>query len=310
MSILFHCLWHNKNEWLRVIKKQFKGHKIYSLEDKPDLSSIEFAIIWDLSNEVLGKMKNVKVLFSLGAGADHILTLSNYKGQPIIRLKDFAMAERMTNHILSQLLFYQLNLKKYQEAQKKKKWIEDIEPILNCNMTIGVLGVGFLGSFVANQIKNLGYNVIGFKNSKPMKKYSFPVLYKKNNLKKFLHKSNVVVNMLPSTKETQHMINKFFLQAMKKKSLLINVGRGSTLNEKDLIIHLKRNKNFCVSLDVFEKEPLLKSHQLWKMPNVIITPHIASLTVIDTAVKYMYSKYCEYLKNGRIKNDINLQKGY
>ena len=56
MSILFHCLWHNKNEWLNVIKKQFKGHKIYSLEDKPDLSNIEIAIIWDLSNEVLGKM--------------------------------------------------------------------------------------------------------------------------------------------------------------------------------------------------------------------------------------------------------------
>ena len=267
-------------------------------------------LIWNLSNEVLGKIKNVRVLFSLGAGVDHILSLSNYRGQPIIRLKDFAMAERMTNHILSQLLFYQLNLKTYLDAQQKRKWMDDIEPVLNSNMTIGFLGVGFLGSFVANQIKNLGYNVIGFKNSKPIKNYPFPVLYKKNSLKKFLYKSNVIVNMLPSTKETQHIINKFFLQAMKKKSLLINVGRGSTLNEKDLIIHLKRNKNFCVSLDVFEKEPLLKSHQLWKMPNVIITPHIASLTVIDTAVKYMYSKYCEYLKNGRIKNNINLKKGY
>ena len=72
----------------------------------------------------------------------------------------------------------------------------------------------------------------------------------------------------------------------------------------------KKNKYFCVSLDVFEKEPMVKSHPLWTMPNVIITPHIASLTVIDTAVKYMHSKYREYIKNGRIKNDINLQKGY
>ena len=97
---------------------------------------------------------------------------------------------------------------------------------------------------------------------------------------------------------------------MKKESLLINVGRGSTLNEKDLITHLKKYKNFYASLDVFEKEPLLKSHPLWKIPNVIITPHIASLTVVDTAVKYMYSKYSEYIKNGRIKNDINLKKCY
>ena len=89
MSILFHCPWHNSDEWLRVIRKQFKSHKIYTLQDRPDLSNIESAIIWNLSNEVLGKIKNVRVLFSLGAGVDHILSLSNYKGQPIIRLKDF-----------------------------------------------------------------------------------------------------------------------------------------------------------------------------------------------------------------------------
>ena len=68
----------------------------------------------------------------------------------------------------------------------------------------------------------------------------------KNSLKKFLHKCNVIVNILPYTKATQHMINKSFLQAMKKESLLISVGRGSTLNEKDLITHLKKIKIFML----------------------------------------------------------------
>ncbi len=97
---------------------------------------------------------------------------------------------------------------------------------------------------------------------------------------------------------------------MKKKELLINDGIGSKLYEKALITHLKKYKQFYASLDVFEKEPLPKSSPLWKFPNVTVTPHIGSLTVADTAVKYMYKKYQQYKKNGKIKNDVNLLKGY
>ena len=112
MKILFHCPWHNSKEWLETIKKRFKNSNIYILKDKPDLSKIECAIIWNVNNYTLSKMSNVKILFSLGAGVDHITDLKSYCGQPIIRLKDPIMVERMTNHILSQLLFYQLNLLK------------------------------------------------------------------------------------------------------------------------------------------------------------------------------------------------------
>ena len=297
MSILFHCTWHDSKEWLQKFKKRFKDNKIYTLKDKPDLSKIEFAFIWELNNTTLKQMNNVKALFSLGAGVDHILSLKNYRGQLVVRLKDPLMAERMANHILSQILFYQLNLKFYQRAQQKNQWITKFQQSeLNNSLTIGILGVGYLGSFVGKQLQKNGYNVIGFKNSKPKKKYPFSIFYKKNNLKKFLYQSDVVACILPSTSDTYHMINKNFLQAMKKKVLLINVGRGSTLCEKELIAHLRKNKNFFVSLDVFETEPLTKISPLWKIPNVTITPHIASITLIDCAVEYIYKKYRQYKK--------------
>ena len=110
MSILFHCTWHDSKEWLQKFKKRFKDNKIYTLKDKPDLSKIEFAFIWELNNTTLKQMNNVKALFSLAAGVDHILSLKNYRGQLVVRLKDPLMAERMANHILSQILFYQLKL--------------------------------------------------------------------------------------------------------------------------------------------------------------------------------------------------------
>jgi len=247
----------------------------------------------------------------LGAGVDHITSLKSYRGQTVIRLKDPFMAERMVNHILLQILFYQLNLKSYQEAQQKNKWIIKYqEPVLNNNLTIGILGVGYLGSFVGKQLQKHGYTVIGFKNSKPKIKYPFSVFYKKNNLKKFLQQSDIVACILPYTSDTHHIINKKFLQEMRKKALLINVGRGSTLCEKELINHLKKNKYFFASLDVFEVEPLKKISPLWKIPNVTITPHIASITVMDTAVEYIYIKFVEYKKNKKIKNDVDFRKGY
>ena len=311
MRILFHCPWYNNKEWLETIKKQFKNNKIYTLKDKPDLSDIECAIIWNISNYTLSKMSNVKILFSLGAGVDHITKLKSYCGQPIIRLKDPFMAERMANHVLSQILFYQLKLKSFQEAQLKNKWLVKYkEPALNNNITIGILGVGYLGSFVGKQLQKYGYNIIGFKNTKPNTNYPFPVFYKKSSIKKFLRQSDVVACILPSTSDTHHMVNRNFLNEMKKEALLINVGRGSTLHEKALIAHLKKYKQFYASLDVFEKEPLSKSSSLWKLPNVTITPHIASLTLVDTAVEYIYKKYKQYKKNGKIKSDVNLIKGY
>ena len=96
---------------------------------------------------------------------------------------------------------------------------------------------------------------------------------------------------------------------MKKKSLLINVGRGNTLNEKDLILHLNKQKNFYSSLDVFQNEPLPKSSKLWSHPNVTITPHVASITIVKSAVKQMHLVYQKY-KKGKIISDVKLENGY
>ena len=97
---------------------------------------------------------------------------------------------------------------------------------------------------------------------------------------------------------------------MKSGVLIINTSRGPVVDEKALIDVLQKNKIAGAGLDVFEEEPLPKSSPLWKFPNVTVTPHIGSLTVVDTAVKYMYKKYQQYKKNGKIKNDVNLIKGY
>ena len=120
----------------------------------------------------------------MGAGVDHVIDSKNYNKTPIIRLKDIFMAERMSNHVISQILLYQLDLKKHIKNQINLKWMGETskefqETSLNSELTIGILGFGYLGAFLGTNLKKLGYNVVAYKNSKPIKNLNFEFFIKK-----------------------------------------------------------------------------------------------------------------------------------
>ena len=309
MNIFYYSEFPNQSKWVNILKKKFKGHAIFTVNDNFDYKKIDVAIVWNLSNTILKKLSNIKVIFSLGAGVDHILKLSSYDKTPIIRIKDPIMRERMFNHVLSQILNYQLNLTLYQRAQEKKLWLDERETPLNSDLTIGILGLGYIGEFVAKKLKKLNYKVIGYKNSVSNSKTSFQILTGKK-ISQFLFLSDVIVSILPSTNETADFINKNFLKKMKKSSLLINLGRGESLNEEDLLNHVKSNNNFYVSLDVFKKEPLQQNHKFWNHPNISITPHIAAITDIESSINYMHKRFLECRKQKKFVSDVDFKKGY
>ena len=309
MNILFHASFANQDEFLKSLRKKFFSHKIFTLDQNVPLDKIELALVWNLPDKILKKLKNLKIIFSLGAGVDHILKLPSYKNTPIIRIQDPNMRSRMLNHVLAQILIYQLKLNEYNKAQQKNIWLDERHTSLNKDLTIGVLGVGYLVKFIANKLKSLNYNVIGYKNTISAAKYSIPIYYKKS-LKTFLKLSDIIVSVLPATKETRDLINKSFLNQMKKKSLLINIGRGSSLNEMDLLKHIKQNNSFFASLDVFKKEPLPKNSKLWKNQNITVTPHVAAITDVDSSINYIFSKFEQFRTKGKIKSDVKIKNGY
>ena len=309
MNILFYTNFANQSQLLKLVKKKFRHSKIFTIKDKLQFEEIDIAMVWNLPDEIFKKLVNVKLIFSLGAGVDHIINLPSYNRIPIIRIKDPNMRERMFNHVLSQILNYQLKLKLYQKAQRKKKWLKEQDTFLNNQINLGILGIGYLGSFIAKKLKKLNYNVLGYKNLPSLVKMPFKI-YSGKSINKFINQSDILISILPSTEKTKNFINKSFLKNLRKNCLLINVGRGLSLNEKDLLNYLKNNPNFYVSLDVFKNEPLKKSHRFWNHPNVTITPHVAAITDVESSIDYMYSRFLVFKKNGKIKSDVNLKKGY
>ena len=309
MNIFFFATYSNQEEFLLTLKKKFKHDKIFTISDDVDLSKIDVAMVWNLPSNIFKKMVNLKAIFSIGAGVDHILKLPNIRNLPIIRVKDPTMRIRMYNHVLSQILIFQLKLKIYDEAQRKKIWVNERYTPLNNELTIGIMGLGYIGNFVALNIKKLGYNVIGFKRNKTTTNTPFEI-YNKSSLNKFIKRSDIIVSILPDTKNTKNFVNANFLKKMKKSSLLINIGRGPAVNEVDLIKHIKINPNFFASLDVFNREPLIKKHKFWSNKNITITPHVAAITDHDSSIGYLYERFMDFKKNKKIKSDVDIKLGY
>ena len=126
---------------------------------------------------------------------------------PILRVKDPNMAERMSYHVHSQILIYQLKLNLFQKAQMKGKWLGEQETLLNNKIKVGILGTGFLGTNVGRYLKYLGYKVTGFKKSVPKTKIPFPI-YTNNKIENFIKNSHIIVSILPHTDETKNFIDK------------------------------------------------------------------------------------------------------
>ena len=128
-----------------------------------------------------------------------------------------------------------------------------------------------------------------------------------------MNQADIVVNILPATKETYHLFDAQLFSKMKEGTIFINVGRGETVVTEDLLDALNENKIARAALDVFEEEPLAKDHPLWEHENVLITPHIAGQ--VERQLDYIYPIFIEnlqaYLKNGELPvNFVELKEGY
>ena len=135
--------------------------------------------------------------------------------------------------------------------------------------------------------------------------------YGNNQLSKCIKGSKCLVSLLPLTKNTQHILTLKEFKVLGNESYFINMGRGKTVNEEDLIYALKHKIIKGAVLDVFDQEPIGKKHPFWDMDNVIITPHIAAVTrVTDYAVESFVENIRSFYSNKPLKNLASRKKGY
>ncbi|CAF0979894.1 unnamed protein product [Brachionus calyciflorus] len=148
---------------------------------------------------------------------------------------------------------------------------------------VGIFGLGRIGLAVANRLKNFGVNKIIYHNRKPNEEGAKQG-YEYVDLDTLLSQSDFLIVTCSATKETEKFFNLEKFKKMKKSAVFVNVSRGSVVNQEDLCVALKDNLIAAAGLDVTTPEPLPLDHELLKLRNCFITPHICSAEV-NTRVK-------------------------
>jgi len=214
---------------------------------------------------------------SFSAGIDRHL-FPEFVESPILLTNSSGLhPTQVSEHVLGLMIAFTRRLHEFIRLQAERRWapppIDELHELAGA--TLGVIGLGDIGSETARRAKCFGMRTIAVDKLLYQAPPYVEELLPPERLKELLQRSDFVVIAVPLTPETRGMIGGNELKAMKQTAYLINIARGGIVQEAALIQALREGWIAGAGLDVFEQEPLPASSELWTMPNVIITPHIA-----------------------------------
>lgn len=306
MSLAIICPGKNPDSWIQVIQELDPDLKIQVYPEINEPEEVEFALLWQHPFGILSSFPNLKLISSMGAGVDHILTDKSISPSlPIVRIVDEKLTSSMTNYVVMGVLNFHRRLTHFQENKEKKIWdMSDPE----IEVKIGVMGVGALGGDVLEKLSFMGFSVVGFGFSEK-ENFEHPY-YSKAQLGEFLSEVNVLVCLLPLTPETESILNLELFKQCNPGTYLINVARGKHLVEEDLTQALDKGYLSGALLDVYRKEPLPPEHPFWEDRRIMLTPHIASVTNPKAAVPQILENINRTKSNSPLINFVNRSRGY
>ncbi|RMW39241.1 MAG: D-glycerate dehydrogenase [Nitrosopumilus sp.] len=236
-----------------------------------------------INKETIDLAENLKVISTYSVGFDHIDT--KYAKEKKIRV---GYTPEVLTDATADLAFSLLldSLRRVSEGDKiirdgKWKVIYGAHDYVGVDLqgkTLGILGLGRIGQTLAKRAKAFDMKVIYHNRSRISKTKEKSLGVKYVSFERLITQSDVISIHVPHTKETDKMFNMKVFKKMKDTAFLINTSRGKVVNEKDLIVALKKKIISGAGLDVFELEPISKSHPLTKLQNVVLAPHIGSST--------------------------------
>lgn len=221
-----------------------------------------------------------------------------------------AMVQFVIGHIVS----WEREFRKMWQDQQECKWdcTLTLKYRVMPKLTIGILGLGDIGQNLAKACKALGMTVWGVGRTDKSDRQEFVDHYTTlSRLPEVLQSCDYVCNILPSTPATKYLLSGNVLESGKDKHpVFINVGRGDVIDEKSLIHALDEGWISGAILDVFEIEPLPKESALWKMPQVVITPHVAGTFFLEEVAENFAENLALYQAGEKLKFCVDMEQGY
>jgi glyoxylate/hydroxypyruvate reductase A len=269
--------------WGDAFKRQMPTLDLRMWDEPGDIADIEFAVVWQPPRGVLRTFPNLKAIFSIGAGVDHLFSDPELpEGVPVVRMVELELTRGMTEYVVLHVLRHHRRQREMDANQRAEKW-EMISVPTAPARKVGIMGLGELGGAAARALVALEFDVAGWSRS-PKVISGVECFHGDFGMDAFLARTEILICLLPLTAETEGILNADLFAKLPKGASLINAARGGHQVEEDIVAALDSGQLSEATLDVFRDEPLPAGHPCWRHPRVTVTPHNASLTDPDGAV--------------------------
>ncbi|OUQ27111.1 D-2-hydroxyacid dehydrogenase [Lachnoclostridium sp. An131] len=220
----------------------------------------------------------------------------------------------ISEHMVGMLFELQKNLNLYSRNQREHVWKSEGHVRIIEGSRVLVIGLGDIGTAFAQKMKGLGCRTVGIKRREARKPEGVDDLYTLERLERQLPLADIVALCLPGNQDTRHMLNEERIGMLKKNAVVLNVGRGMTLDTEALTRALKEGRIAGACLDVTDPEPLPSDHPLWDMENVILTPHVSGGFTLPENLEKILNICIEnlecYLVKRPLRNVVDRKTGY
>ena len=273
---------------------------------------LAFAVVWSPEAGSLAAMPDLAVVFSLGAGVDHVISDPTLPDVPLVRFVDPDLTGRMVEWVVLQCLAHLRRAPAYAVAQAHRQWRE-LDAPASREMRVGIMGMGELGQASARALRGLGFPVAGWSRSgRPVDDVE---MFDAAGFDAFLARTDMLICLLPLTDGTRGLIDASLIDRLAKNGplgapVLINAGRGGSQVEADIAAALRDGRLHGASLDVFEREPLPKGSPLWDAPNTIITPHMAAVSTGRALAAHVARQIERFERGEPLEHVVDRGRGY
>ncbi len=261
--------------------------------------------------DVLASLPALRWVQSTAAGVELLMDPALRRDYTLTNARD-VFGKLMTEYVFGYLLAHERQILERFKDQQNKHWNGAKLGVLY-GKTLGLLGVGSIGSEVARVAKFFEMNVHGYtresEESKHVDRYFHPV-ESDSLLSVFARDLDYLVCILPNTQGTRKLVNADLLNALPSHALFMNVGRGSAVDESALINALNQNKIAGAVLDVFAQEPLPQDHPFWTTPNLLMTFHTSAPSLPEDLAKLFIENYKLFYAGKPLKHQVDFLRGY
>jgi glyoxylate/hydroxypyruvate reductase A len=271
------------------------------------VADAEVLYAWNFPRHLLPRAKRLRWVQNMGAGVERFLIPELPKGVALTRIAGI-FGPWMAEYVLGWCLWHTQRTELFRAQQRERRW-RQVDPLRLHGAELCIVGLGDIGRSIARAARGVGMRVSGVSQS-GRKAPEVDRVYRSRDLVKALASADFVVLTVPLTPATRGLIGARELGTMKPSAWLVNIGRGPIVDEGALLEALSGKRIGGAILDVFDEEPLPVDHPLWRLENVVITPHISGPSTPDEIGPIFDDNLRRYLARRPLRYQVDRKRGY